>query len=156
MKYIFQISIGTVLIFLASYSYAQKTNSKTSSTFKPPEVKTLIGIRSGVDTVHVEEATQLIGLPLKVKDKSGNTYKIDNYRFLYRQKGYIENTETGRPEVNYTTVASRFDSSPLPKVWSTNIQQSIQSGETLFFFEILVSDKEGRQFYAPDVRLIIN
>lgn len=155
MKYLFKITLSTIFIFATTLSFSQKTNSKTSPIFKPPVVKTLIGIRSGFDTVHVEEATQLIGLPLMVKDKNGNTYKIDNYRFLYREKGFIENTETGRPEVNYTMVASRFDNSPLPKVWIENIQQKIKPGEELYFFEILVSDKEGRMFYAPDVRLII-
>lgn len=156
MKYPFNIFLSIALLFFASISAAQKpANSKTGSSFKPPEVKTLIGIRSGVDTVLVDEATQLIRLPLMVKDKNGTSYKIDNYRFLYREKGYIENPDNGRPEVNYTTLASRFDSSPLPKVWSDNIQQSLKSGEEFLFFEILARDKQGRQFYAPDLRIIV-
>ncbi len=155
MKYNFKILLVTIFMIMTSVVFAQKPNSKSNIHFKPPVVKTLLGIRSGADTIHVEEASQLVSLPLTVKDAKGNTYQIENYRFLYRKKGYIEDPETGRPEVNYTTVASRFDNSPLPKVWSENIQQSLKSGEEFFFFEILVKDKAGRQFYAPDVRIII-
>ncbi len=155
MNYKIRISFLAICTLMVALSFAQKTNTKTNAPFKPPVVKSLLGIRSGMDTVYAAEAVQLIGLPLVVKDSKGNMYPIENYRLLYKRKGYIEDPETGKPEVNYTAVASRFDNTPLPKVWSENIQHSLQPGETLFFFEILVKDKAGRQFYAPELRIMI-
>lgn len=147
--------LSIIILLFSLGTYGQQTTIPVKTPFKPPVVKTYIGIRSGNDTVHLEEATQLVKLPLVVKDEKGSVYKLVNYRLLYKKKGYVENLQTGKPELHYTTVASRFDDSPLPKVWSDNIQLTLKSGEELFFFEILVSDANGRKFYAPDIKLII-
>lgn len=146
-----------IVLFVLGHNVAsaQETIVKNKIPFKPPVVKSEIGIRSGKDTVHKEEAVQLVKLPLTVKDARGTSFKIENYRLLYRKIGYVENPETGKPEMHYTTVASRFTETPLPKVWSDNIQYTLSPGEELFFFEILVADKNGNRFYAPDLKIFI-
>ena len=47
-------------------------------------------------TVTVDEAAQLIALPLKITDEKNNVYPIDSYQFLYRKKGGIQDEQTGK------------------------------------------------------------
>lgn len=123
--------------------------------FKPPVVKTLLGVHQNGAQVTADEANQLIQLPLKVVDAKNNLYPVNSYRFLYRQKTIIVNDETGKKEVSFTIVADRFQTTPLPKLWIDNIKGHLQKDEQLYFFDVLVRDKEGREFFAPELKLTI-
>lgn len=123
--------------------------------FKPPVVKTYLGVNQNGAQVTVDEGVQLAGLPLKITDAEKNQYTIDSYQFLYRQKSYILDDETGKKKEVYTISADRFNSTPLPKVWVDNIRQRLQSGEQLYFFDIVVKDKKGREFFAPELKITI-
>ena len=94
-------------------------------------------------------------MPLKVIDAKNNQYTIDSYQFLYRQKSFIRDDETGKKEEVFTISADRFNTTPLPKVWVDNIRRSLQQDEQLHFFDIVVKDKEGRQFFAPELKITI-
>ena len=74
---------------------------------------------------------------------------------VYKEKGYIVDDETGKNEVTFTNVADRFDKTPLPKVWIDNIKGRLQKDEQLYFFDIVVKDKEGREFFAPELKITI-
>ncbi len=84
-----------------------------------------------------------------------NSYPIDSYHFLYKRKGVIEDEETGRKQVAFTTISELFEKSPLPKIWIDNIQNGFQTGEELYFFDIVVKDKAGRRFFAPDLKITV-
>lgn len=159
MKSLFlKISLIALIVLLGKASFAQQ-NSKEEKVvkvakFKPPKVVSLLGVNSNGATVTIDEANQLISLPLKVIDSSKNNYTLDSYGFLYKRKGLVED-DNGKKQVVYTTVADKFDKSPLPKIWIDNIQNGFQSSEELYFFDIVVKDKMGRRFFAPDLKLTI-
>lgn len=144
----------TVLLCFSTTLFAQQTGKKQEK-FKPPVVHTILGIRSNGDTVTKDEATQLIGLPLKVTDEKKVAYKIITYQFLYRRKGYLENPETGKVETSFSVVSQRFDNTPLTKVWINNIRTDLKAQEEFYFFDVIVQDKLGRNFFAPSLKLII-
>lgn len=123
--------------------------------FKPPAVKTFLGRNANDATVTVDEANQLINLPLKITDDKNNVYSISSYQFMYKKKSVIENEETGKKEIVFTTVADRFNTTPLPKVWRDNIGGGFQKDEELLFFDIIVNDKLNRKFYAPNLKIRI-
>ena len=122
--------------------------------FKPPVVKTFLGKNTKTAEISADEANQLLSLPLKITDDK-NTYPISSYQFMYRKKSVIENEETGRKQTVFTTVADLFKATPLPQVWVNNIAGGFQKGEELYFFDIIVSDKLKRKFFAPDLKLKI-
>jgi hypothetical protein len=122
--------------------------------FKPPVVKTYLGVNQNGAEVTLDEGTQLVGLPLKITDEKNNQYPVVSYQFLYRQKSYILN-ETGEKEKVFTISADRFQETPLPKLWVENIRQRLQPEEQLYFFDIVVKDKEGREFFAPEIKITI-
>lgn len=145
-----------LLFSVVTNSFAQDSSIITKvPKFKPPSVKTFLGVNQNGAQVTVEEGNQLVGLPLKIVDDKNNTYPIDSYQFLYKQKSYIMDDETGKRETTFTLAADRFDSTPLPKVWINNIAGRLQPDEQLYFFDIVVKDKEGRRFFAPELKITI-
>jgi hypothetical protein len=156
MKNLKYLLLIFVLFAVSSVSSAQQKETITKvPKFKPPVVKTFLGVNQNGAQVISDEANQLIGLPLKVVDAKNNVYPITSYRFLYRQKTIIVNDETGKKEVSFTIVADRFQTTPLPKVWIDNIKGHLQKDEQLYFFDIVVKDKEGREFFAPELKITI-
>ncbi len=123
--------------------------------FKPPVVITYLGVNTNGASVARDEANQLITLPLKITDAKANTYSMDSYHLLYKRKGVIADEQTGRKQVAFTTISQLFEKTPLPQIWIDNIQNGFQTGEELYFFDIVVKDKAGRKFFAPDLKITI-
>ncbi|MEO9022594.1 MAG: hypothetical protein ABI237_19545 [Ginsengibacter sp.] len=157
MKMIFRYSLCFFLLsFLTKVSFAQDTTIITKvPKFKPPVVKTFLGVNLNGAQVTVDEANQLVGLPLKIVDDNNTAYNIDSYQFLYKQKSYVRNDETGEKEVSFTIKSDRFKATPLPKIWIDNIKGQLQTDEQLYFFDIVVKDKKGREFFAPEIKITI-
>ncbi len=154
-----QFSLFLFCAFTCFFSFAQQSQKKPEITriakFKPPVVKSFLGINTNGAAVTEDEANQLITLPLKITDAQNNIYSIDSYNFLYKRKAVIEDEESGRKQVKFTTVSDVFKTTPLPKIWIDNIQNGFQKGEEIYFFDIVVKDKTGRKFFAPDLKITI-
>lgn len=132
----------------------QKTEPKKK--FKPPVVKVYLGGHQNLDSISKETAKILLPLPLLIIDGKKNEYTIENYQFLYRKKSFIQNAESGKPEEVFTISAGTFTETPLPKIWIENVGYRLQKGEELYFFDILVNDKQGNRFLAPNFKLFIS
>jgi hypothetical protein len=152
----------SLLIFVSTTAKAQLNNQTKKdqlvkiAKFKPPVVKAYLGRNKDTTTVTVDEAVQLVGLPLKVVDDKKNEYSVTSYGFSYKSRSIVENEETGKKEVKYTTVASNFKESPLPEVWKVNVRRTLKKDEHLFFYDIVVKDKQGRIFFAPNLLIKVN
>ena len=149
-----------LLIFVVStsalFTYAQqKTVITKIAKFKPPVVKTFLGVNQNGASVTQDEAVQLITLPLKITDDKNNLYPIESYQFLYRKKSFVQDEETGKALPSFTIQSSLFTATPLPKIWVDNLKNSLQKEEQLYFFDIVVKDKEGRKFFAPELKITI-
>jgi len=156
MKVIFRIFLCLFILSSTDQSFAQTRDTIIRETkFKPPVVKTYLGVNQNGAQVTADEGIQLVGLPLKVVDTKNNQYTVVSYQFLYRQKSFIRDDETGKTEGVFTIAADRFNSTPLPKVWVDNIRRRLQKDEQLYFFDIVVKDKEGRKFFAPELKITI-
>ena len=157
MKLIFKFFLCVLFIFsLNQAAFSQdKTLINKEPKFKPPVVKTYLGVNQNGANVTAAEGEQLVSLPLKVVDAKNNQYPVYSYQFLYKEKSYILNDETGKKETVFTVASDRFTTSPLPKVWIDNIKNKLQADEELYFFDIVVKDKEGRIFFAPELKITI-
>jgi hypothetical protein len=124
--------------------------------FKPPVVKTYLGDYTGDGTaITVEEGKNIIGLPLKVEDAKHNTYTISSYEFAYKRVGITEDEETGQTSPETDMVADRFTTTPLTAIWVNTIKDTLQKGEEFHFFDIIAKDKQGRLFFAPELKLVM-
>lgn len=157
MKIMIKLFLCILLLPVATnHLFAQQKQTIVKEPkFKPPVVKTYLGVNQNGAKVTVDEGVQLVGLPLKVVDAKNNEYTIDSYQFLYRQKSFIRDDETGKTEQVFSISADRFNVTPLPKVWVDNIRRRLQKDEQLYFFDIVVKDKQGRQFFAPELKITI-
>ncbi|MBA2249668.1 MAG: hypothetical protein H0W12_05705 [Chitinophagaceae bacterium] len=116
-------------------------------------MKTFLGRNTDGASVTKDEANQLVSLPLKITDVKNIVYSMSSYHFLYKRKSVFQDEETGKKQTSFTTVSDLFTVTPLPKVWQANIANGVQSGEEFYFFDILVIDKLGRKFFAPDLKI---
>ena len=132
-----------------------KPNQHTSQKFKPPKLYTTLGIRSDTVAVVVEEAIQLIRIPLKITDDKKNLYTISSYQFLYKRRTVSEDEKTGKAVPASSIVSDLFRSTPLPDLWKNLLTEQIKPGEELFFFDIIVTDASGRFMFAPNLKLLV-
>ena len=146
-----------LLIAIASSCFAfGQTPAKPVAKFKPPVVKTYIGTYTGNSTkISVSEGKQLVALPLTVVDAKNNTYPVSSYQFSYNRIGIKEDETTGDTTPEKDMVAARFRDTPLSNVWIKTIQDELHSGEELYFFDIVVKDKQGKMFFAPELKLVV-
>ena len=156
MKIYLKCFFLTVLFSTGAFiSFSQDNPVITKvAKFKPPVVKTFLGANQNDASVTIEQAAQLVSLPLKIIDDKNNEYAIDSYQFLYRRKGVTEDTQ-GKAQVSFTIVSDRFFATPLPKVWIDNIKGNLKKEEQLYYFDIVVKDKQGRKFSAPELKITI-
>lgn len=149
--------IGLLLFASSTFllTSAQKDVITKVPHFKPPAVKVFLGDIGSDSIVNVQSAAANLPLALKITDAKGTVYPIESYQFVYTKKGVIKDEETGKIEPTSTIQSSRFFNSPLPKIWSDNISNSIHPGEELYFFDIVVKDKQGRKFFATPLKFIL-
>ena len=155
MKYFKFIGL---LLFASStflYTSAQKDVITKVPHFKPPVVKVSLGDIGSDSIINVQAASASLPMVLKVTDAKGVNYPIESYQFVYTKKGAMKDEETGKVIPTSTIQANRFFTSPLPKVWSDNISTSLHPGEEIYFFDIVVKDKQGRKFFAPPLKFIL-
>ncbi len=149
---------GILLFAMAiQFAFAQNpSSSKPIAKFKPPVVKTYLGTSTGSGTViTVDEGKKIIALPLKVTDAKNNSYPIASYQFSYKRRGITEDDSTGKESPQSDMVAARFRDTPLSSIWVGTIQDELHSGEELYFFDIVVRDPQGKLFFAPELKLVI-
>ena len=156
----------TVYILLVTFAFLQylpvfsQTPKKPViipvQKFKPPATKTFLGKYSGATaTITAAEGKELITQPLKITDDKNYSYKISSYQFAYKRRGVTEDEETGKTSPQSDMVAQRFMETPLPEIWKTNIAEQLHSGEEFYFFDVIVFDKQGRLFFAPELKITI-
>ena len=124
--------------------------------FKPPKVKTSWGNLADSASISVNEALELLSIPLKIIDAKKNEYVISSYQFLYRKLGIIEIDETGRTMPTTTISAQLFRTTPLSDIWIKSIREQLKAGEELYYYDIVAKDNQGHLFFAPTLSIRTN
>jgi hypothetical protein len=121
--------------------------------FTPPKLTCMLGIRSDSATVFLEEAVQLIKLPLKVTDDKKNVYSISSYQAVYKRRAVTEDEKTGKASPIVSTVIENFRATPLSPIWIKILTEQLRAGEEIDFFDIVVKDPQGRLMFAPELKI---
>lgn len=152
-------SFSLLLMLMGNIVMAQapaKPVSKPMVKFKPPVVFTYLGTLTGSNAVAgAEEGKRIIILPLTIMDDKKVVYTIASYQFAYNRIGVTEDEVTGKAALEKDMVADHFNATPLPAIWQSNITETLHAGESLFFFDIIAFDKQGRRFFAPELKITI-
>ena len=128
---------------------------KSFQKFTPPKLMSMLGIRSDTASVFVEEAVQLVKLPLKITDDKKNVYTLSSYQLMYKRRAVTEDEQTGKVLPVMSNVSDLFKESPLPALWIKILTQQMRPGEELHFFDIVAKDAQGRLMFAPELKIKI-
>ena len=163
MATFFRLILTVVCTFSLSALFAQKPKPVTSKPatakpgsfqkFTPPKLTSMLGIRSDSVTVLLEEAVQLVKLPLKVTDDKKNVYTISSYQAMYKRKGVTEDEASGKVTPTVNPVIDNFKTTPLSPIWIKILTEQLRAGEELYFFDIVVKDSQGRLMFAPELKI---
>lgn len=124
--------------------------------FIPPKVKTYLAKFTGLDaSCPVEVGKQIISLPLRIVDAQNTSYAISSYQLAYKRLAVKEDEETGVVSPTTDLVAQQFTETPISGIWKKSIEEQLQKGEELFFFDVIVTDGKGHRFFAPDLKITI-
>ena len=155
-SYLVLFSIVLLLSNMVIAQSSAKPAAQPIVKYKPPVVQCMLGNAFGsAAAASVEEAKNLISLPLKIVDSKNINYTLSSYQFAYKRTGITEDESTGKTSPETDMVSSQFSVTPLPDLWQTNITEFLHKGETLHFFDIIVLDKQGRRFFAPELKISI-
>ncbi len=150
------ITIIVCFCLLGSSTLVAQTAQRSSTVkWKPPKTITMLGASRDTSYVIVEEGKQLVGLPLRVLDDKKNSFPISSYQFLYRRKILTEDEQTGKTSPSSSVVAQTFRVTPLPEIWVKTLKDQLQSGEELYFFDVVARDAQGKLFFAPNLLIRI-
>ena len=127
----------------------------TIQKFTPPKLTSMLGIRKDTASVYLEEAVQLVKLPLKVTDEKKNTYTISSYQCMYKRRAVTEDEQTGKVTPVISNVSDLFRETPLSAIWIKTLTEQMRPGEELHFFDIVAKDAQGRFMFAPELRILI-
>jgi len=132
-----------------------KPATKPVQKFRPPKLYTTLGSKSDSVGVTVEEALDLINLPLTITDDKKNVYTISSYQCMYKKRGVTEDEQSGKVSPVTSISAQRFTSTPLSELWRTIISQQLKTGEEIYFYDIVATDAQKHLMFAPTVKLVI-
>lgn len=95
----------------------------------------------------------LATLPIKITDDKKKDYTVSTFQCLYRRKGVTEDEVTGKVTPTTSMVAKQFSGNMLTGIWVTTIQQQLQPGEEIVFFDIVAKDAQGKLMFAPNIKI---
>ena len=123
--------------------------------WKPPKAHSFLGTYKDTVTLSVEDARQAVSKPLKVTDDKKADYAIINYQCLYRRITVTEDEQTGKTMPATSQVVQTFKTTPLSDLWIKTINEQLQPGEQIYFFDIVAKDAQGLMFFAPSLLIIV-
>lgn len=105
------------------------------------------------DTLPKSEVIKLLDSALIVRDEKNIKYPVLSFAFTYeRHEPYLNDT-TGQPAVYKDFTGDNFKAAALPTAWSKNLKETLQTGDVLFFDEIIIKYAEEKFYKAPALQI---
>ncbi|MDB5201428.1 MAG: hypothetical protein JWQ27_837 [Ferruginibacter sp.] len=144
------LSAGTVAVH-AQKKPAVKANVISKKNL--PKLTTVLGTYKDSVAVSIDAAQYLVEQTLLVSDDKNNPYEISSYQVVYRKLGVTEDEQTGKVTPTTSVSTQLLRTTPLPPVWQNTLREQMKKGEQLWFIEVIVKDKAGHVWYAPNVKI---
>ncbi len=94
-------------------------------------------------TAMAEDFKKLLNTELIITDSSGTRWQIMQYRVGWRRKEESRDIKTGVAKTIFTFNAETIeDSTRLTVFWQSQLKESLQSGETILFEDIIVKNQK--------------
>jgi hypothetical protein len=105
------------------------------------------------DTLPKSEVIKLLDSALIVRDEKNIKYPVLSFAFTYeRHEPYLNDT-TGQPAIYKDFTGDNFKTAALPAAWSKNLKETLQTGDVLYFDEIIIKYAEEKFYKAPALQI---
>ncbi|NSL91085.1 hypothetical protein ECE50_029955 [Chitinophaga sp. Mgbs1] len=131
---------------------ATKPKPAANTGKKPAKLRSSWGIFLS-DTLPKNEVVKLLDSALTVRDEKNNKYAVISFAFTYEQHTPYLNDTTGMPAIYKDFTGDNFRSSALPPLWSNRLKETLQSGDVLYFDNIIIRYAEEKYYMAPALRI---
>lgn len=142
-----------LLLFVTALTVQTKAQDKPKPTLKPPPLQSFWGKTKGGD-LPLEIVLTTIDSAIWVIDDKKNRYHISRFIVVHRSKDKYEDEKTGEIKSKYNSTAANVSNSGfLSKPWQKNLYEIIKKEDEILITDIIVKDKFGYYYTAPDIKI---
>ena len=148
-------NIFLLFVVCLGFAISSLAQQKPAPTLKPPPLQSFWGTTKGGD-LPLEFVLGVIDSAVWVMDDKKVRYRISRFIMVYKSKDKFEDEKTGELKTRFNTNAANVKNSGyLPAVWQKSLYENIKKDDELIITDIIVRDKRGSYFAAPDVTIRI-
>ncbi|MFY0254268.1 hypothetical protein ACDQ55_09980 [Chitinophaga sp. 30R24] len=123
-----------------------------ASNKRPMKLRSSWGIYLS-DTLPKSEVVKLLDSALIVRDEKNIKYAVISFAFTYeRHEPYLNDT-TGQVAVYKDYTGDNFKSASLTPLWSKGLKENLQTGDVLYFDEIIIRYTPDKLYKAPALQI---
>ena len=123
------------------------------TTLKPPPLQSFWGKTKGGD-LPLEMVLATIDSAVWVIDDKKNRYHVSRFIVVHRSKDKYEDEKTGEIKSRVNTSADNVSNSPfLSALWQKNLYEVIKKEDEILITDIIVKDRWGYYYTAPDISI---
>ncbi|MEZ2440629.1 hypothetical protein AB6805_02830 [Chitinophaga sp. RCC_12] len=130
---------------------AKKTATAVTSK-RPMKLRSSWGIYLS-DTLPKSEVIKLLDSALIVRDEKNIKYPVLSFAFTFEKHEPYLNDTTGQPAVYKDFTGDNFKAASLPAAWSKNLKETLQTGDVLYFDDIIIKYAEEKFYKAPSLQI---
>lgn len=139
-----------LLLLIAVTTNAQE---KPKPTLKPPPLQSFWGKTKGGD-LPLDLLLPTIDSAIWVIDDKKVKYHISRFILVYKSKDKFEDEKTGEIKTRFNTSGANVSNSPfLPANWQKNLYEIVKKDDEILITDIIVKDKFGYYYSAPDIKI---
>lgn len=144
-----------IFLFVAGGFLAAEAQNKPAPTLTPPQLQSFWGFTKGGD-VPLEMVLQLVDSSIWVISEKKERMRVARFIILHRSKDRFEDEETGIIKTRFNSSADQIrNTAELPEKWRKKIYESIKREDELYITDIIVRDRKGEYFKAPDIKIVV-
>jgi hypothetical protein len=145
-----------LLFFTALVHNTQAQTQKPAVTLKAPVLQSFWGSTKGGE-LPLEVVLNIVdsGYVWVIDDKKLK-YPLSRFMLVYRSKDRFEDEQSGEIKARFNNNSTVVKNSGIvEEKWRRLMYENIKVGDELLITDIIVRDKRGEFFKAPDVKIII-
>ncbi|SEW53600.1 hypothetical protein [Chitinophaga arvensicola] len=130
------------------------TTPATVSSKRPAKLRSSWGIYLS-DTLPKSEVIKLLDSALIVRDEKNIKYPVLSFAFTYEKHEPFLNDTTGQPGVYKDFTGDNFKAAALPAAWSKHLKDNLQTGDVLYFDQIIIKYAEEKFYQSPALKITV-
>jgi hypothetical protein len=151
-----KLFIFTALLAATIGIVSAQEQPQPKPSLKPPTLESFWGTTKGGE-LPLEFVLNIIDSAVWVMDDKKIKYPLAKFLLVYRSKDRFEDEESGEIKSRFNTNSVQVRNGKiLPDNWRTSLYESIKKEDEILITDIIVRDKKGNFFKAPDLKIIIN